>query len=233
MNLHTMNSCSLVFTTMSIVGYSQVPTSAADGPYQIRYASNVSAGDSYVDITNDGASMTTTTIAAGQNTLSVSGSICANVYTFNPSEEILSCCSCPITPNGLISLSVQRDLLSNTLTGYATPNSVVIKLVATAPPGAGVGTSSNPCGTSASTVGAGGALATGMVTWGISLHANTSAVAGTYHLTETPFTVASYNPSELLRLGNLCAIVQAQGSTFGICPSCADTGVGGGGLPSD
>ncbi|MBY0506027.1 MAG: hypothetical protein K2X03_19075 [Bryobacteraceae bacterium] len=45
---------------------------------------------------------------------------------------MLSYCSCPITPNGLVSLSAQRDLVSNTLTP-AVPTSLVVKLLATVP----------------------------------------------------------------------------------------------------
>jgi hypothetical protein len=210
---------------LSAVAFAQAPLSSNDGPYQIRYASNIIIGDSYIDISNDGASMTTTTILSGTNTLAVSGSICVNAYAFDAAEEILSCCSCPLTPNGLVSLSVVNDLLSNTLTGRATPNSIVIKLVATVPPGAGVGSASAPCGTSASTVGVGN-LAPGMVAWGTSLHSNTSTVTPTYSLTETPFTVAAPNAFELARLSALCNFNQAQGTGFGICKSCELSGLG-------
>jgi hypothetical protein len=211
---------------LSVAAYAQTPLSSNDGPYQIRYASNVTIGDSYIDISNDGASMTTTTIAAATNSLAVSGSLCVNAYAFAADEEILSCCSCPLTPNGLVSLSVQRDLLNNTLTGRAAPTSIVIKLVATAPPAAGVGTTANPCGTSASLVTVGN-LVPGMVAWGTSLHANTSTTTSTYSLTETPFTVADPSVPELARLANTCAFIQAQGSTFGICNSCELAGLGG------
>ena len=59
-----------------------------------------------------------------------SGNICANIYAFSPDEQLISCCSCLITPNGLASLSVTTDLLGNTLTGIRS-NSVVVKLIAT------------------------------------------------------------------------------------------------------
>jgi hypothetical protein len=32
-----------------------------------------------------------------------------------PDEQMISCCSCPVTPNGLRSLSAQEDLINNTL----------------------------------------------------------------------------------------------------------------------
>jgi len=222
-----MRSFIFATTVLSFVAYAQVPASSADGPFQVRYAANTTRGDSYIDISNDGASMTTLSLRAATNSLAVSGSICVNAYAFAADEEILSCCSCPITPNGLVSLSVQRDLINNTLTGRAAPTSIVIKLVATLPPGAGVGTTANPCGTSASLVGTAAATpAPGMVAWGTSLHANTSTTTSTYALTETPFTVADPSGPELARLGSTCAFIQAQGSTFGICNSCELAGLG-------
>jgi hypothetical protein len=224
-NLRTIKSLIFATTVLSAVAYAQTPVSSADGPFQIRYAANTTKGDSYINISNDGASMTTASIQAATNSLAVSGSLCVNAYAFAADEEILSCCSCPITPNGLVSLSVQRDLLNNTLTGRATPSSIVIKLVATAPPGAGVGTTGNPCGTSASLVGTAAAtLVPGMVAWGTSLHQATTT--STYALTETRFTVASPSAAELARIGQVCAFIQAQGSSYGICNSCELQGLG-------
>ena len=53
-------------------------------------------------------------------------------YVFDPQEEEIGCCACLVTPNGLNSLSVKSDLISNNLTP-AVPTSVVIKLVASQP----------------------------------------------------------------------------------------------------
>jgi hypothetical protein len=224
-----MNLRTTIFAAMalSVVAHAQIgPIFSGDTFYQIGYASNVNAGDSYVNISNDGASMVTTTIAAATNSLAVSGSFCANVYAFNPDEEILSCCSCPITPNGLVSLSVQRDLLNNTLTGRTNPSSVVIKLLATRPLVTTLGTTSNPCALSAGNLLSGQLLGFGMVAWGTKLHANTSTTTTTYSLTETPFTTAALSAGELVRLNNLCAFNLAQGSTYGICNSCELAGQG-------
>jgi hypothetical protein len=62
------------------------------------------------------------------------GRIRANLYAFDPAEEIVSCCSCLVPPNGLNALSVDEDLLSNTLTPGAV-GSAVIALLATSPTG--------------------------------------------------------------------------------------------------
>src|SRR5450631_3210578 len=100
---------------------SAVAFAADDSPFQVRYASNLPIGDSVINATNTGAS---STIAfPTQN-----GNICMNVYTFSPDEQLISCCSCLITPDGLQSLSARNDLISNTLTP-GVPTSIVIKLL--------------------------------------------------------------------------------------------------------
>src|SRR5664279_6258816 len=131
----------LVFAAIgAIAAYGQ-----ADTPYQVKYASNVTIGDSVINITNTGAN------GAGRGfgtSASVTGAICANVYVYDPSEEIVECCSCPVTPNGLVSLSAQRDLIINPLT-RGNPTSVVIKIVATAPVGGSCNNSALLAGTPA------------------------------------------------------------------------------------
>lgn len=199
---------------LSVAAFAQNPITA-DSPYQIRYASNLSIGDSVVNISNTGA-RGGVTLQSGTSA-SIGGSVCANVFVFTPDEEIVSCCSCPVTPNGLVSLSAQKDLIVNPLT-RATPTSVVIKLVATVPVG-------GSCNNSAAAVGT-ATLAPGMVAWGTTLHANTSAAAGTYGVTETAFTPASLSASELARLANTCTFILSQGSGFGVCNSCRLGGLG-------
>lgn len=193
---------SLAFAT---VAFAQNPISS-DSPFQVRYAANLNVGDSVVNITNTGATATGAT----------SSNLCVNVYAFSPDEQLVSCCSCVVTPNALVSLSAKNDLISNTLTP-AVPTSIVVKLVATA------GGSCN-----AATAGSGtSALATGLAAWGTTLHANTSAAAaGTYAVTETAFTPATLSAAELGRITALCGFIQSNGSGFGICRSCRLGGLG-------
>jgi len=204
----------LATSLLAVVAFAQNPITA-DSPYQIRYASNLTVGDSVVNISNTGA-RGGVTLQSG-TTASIGGSICANVYVFSPDEEIVSCCSCPVTPNGLVSLSAQRDLIINPLT-RGTPTSVVIKLVSTVPVG-------GSCTNSAAGI-ATETLAPGLVAWGTTLHANSSAAAGTFAVTETAFTPASLSASELARLANTCSFILAQGSGFGVCNSCRLGGLG-------
>src|SRR5271165_4305253 len=136
----------------------------ADDTFQIKYAANLKIGDSFVDFTNSGA-----TVANG-----VSQNLCINLYTFDPQEELISCCTCTVTPNGLVSLSAVKSLISNPLTP-AIPTAVVIKAVA----------STGACNASAV-----GKLAHGLLAWGSTLHQNTSTAAPSYAVTETAFSYA-------------------------------------------
>ena len=204
----------LLFATMvSVAAYAQNPI-AADSPYQVKYASNLTHGDSVINITNTGAHGAG--LASG-TTASVTGSICANVYVYDPTEEVVSCCSCPVTPNGLVSLSAQGDLIVNPLT-RGNPTSIVIKLVATAPVGGSCNNSALLAGTPV--------LVAGMAAWGTTLHVNSSAAAGTYAVTETAFTPATLSPGELARLAYGCGVVANVGSGFGVCNSCRVGGLG-------
>ena len=145
-----------------------------------------------------------------------SGNICANIYAFSPDEQLISCCSCLVTPNGLASLSVTTDLLSNTLTGIR-PNSVVVKLIATI---AGTGGTGTNCTNSAALAGAPGfrITNTGLLAWGVGIHA--APVAGTFGITEVPFGKATLSKAERDSVTNRCTNIIGNGSTFGICRSC-------------
>src|SRR5205085_11201347 len=98
------------------VAFATVAFSQSDSFFQVRYASNLTpaAPDSVINITNTG---TNGASLFGPGFGNAAGNLCVNVYAFSPDEQLISCCSCLVTPNGLISLSVTNDLISNTLTG--------------------------------------------------------------------------------------------------------------------
>jgi len=189
---------------LATVAFSTVAFAQSD-IFQVRYAANLNIGDSFVDVTNTGA-----TVAAG-----ASQNICANIYTFDPAEEMISCCSCVVTPNGLQSLSVLKSLISNPLTP-AIPTSVVIKILATA---------DATCNASF-----GSSTAHGLLAWGTTLHQNTSGIAvppaATYSMTETAFSQATLSGPEFEHLYSTCGFIQSNGSGFGICKGCAAGGLG-------
>ena len=190
----------------SVVALAQAP--GPDGSFQVRYASNLPIGDSVINLSNTGANSTNP--FPTQN-----GNLCVNVYTFSPDEQLISCCSCLVTPDGLVSLSARNDLISNTLTP-GVPTSIVIKLLGSS------GTTTASC--NASTVGTdGNQLVPGLAAWGTSIHAlpiTPGSPATTYRVTETAFTNATLSGAELTRITTLCGFIQTNGSGFGICKSC-------------
>jgi hypothetical protein len=186
--------------TLALAALAFSAVAFADDSFQIRYAANLNIGDSFVDFTNSGA-----TVANG-----VSQNLCINLYTFDPAEELISCCTCSVTPNGLVSLSVMKSLISNPLTP-AVPTSVVIKAVA----------STGVCNASAV-----GTLAHGLLGWGTTLHQNTSTAAPSYSVTETAFSQADLTAAELAHITSTCGFIQSDGSGFGICKGCAPGGLG-------
>src|ERR1700680_824938 len=176
----------LVFATLATaaVAFSQV---TVDGPFQIRYASNLlTGGEGVINITNSGAAATGGLqfgVTPAQN--NINGSICVNIYTFAADEQEVACCSCLITPNALWSASVKTALINSTLTP-SMPNEVVIKLISTHPNVDSHGTESCDPGQisqSGSTDYGPGTLSNGLLAWGTSVH----AVGTGFQMAETPF----------------------------------------------
>jgi hypothetical protein len=179
---------------------------------------NLGVGDSVINITNAGGESTTAFPA--QN-----GNLCVNVYTFSPDEQLVSCCSCLVTPDGLVSLSARNDLISNTLTP-GVPTSVVIKLLASVTrTGTAASCNAATVGTEDNAI----ALFLSLAAWGTKIHAlpvTPGSPATTYGVTETPFVRATVSPAELNRMTMLCGFIQTNGSGFGICRSCRFGGLG-------
>ncbi len=88
-----------------------------------------------------------------------------------------------MTPNALVSLSANSDLVSNTLTP-AHPTSIVVKLLG----------STGACNPAAP-----GALASGLLAWGTTLHSSSSVAGGNFG-TEIAFSPATLSAGELARI---------------------------------
>jgi hypothetical protein len=202
----TLPTCMTVFAAMFMTVAASAQ-SAGDSPYQIRYASNLATTDYVINISNSGAAGAGRYSAGTMAT--VTGALCANIYAFNADEEIIACCSCPVTPDGLVSFDIKTSLLSNSFS-IGTPSSVVIKLLATAPQG---GTCA---GSAALATGAPPLL--GLVSWIRSVPAATSTTCPVS--TDASFTPATLSAGEYNRLGSLCSLIMAQGSGTGICNAC-------------
>jgi hypothetical protein len=252
MHLATLAKITLATLALSMVAMASDEPATLDGPFQVRYASNLTVGDSVVNITNTGANGNN---LYGPGFGGPEGNICVNVYAFSPDEQMISCCSCLVTPNGLVHVTANNDLVSNTLTGIR-PNSIVIKLIASA---TGTEThhhsnsvdtqdpsySGSDCTNSAALVGTKSFPVTdaGMLAWGTTLHSASNndpptGPASSFSITETPFLPATLDPtrltdhnidgdSELASLANRCTNIIGNGSSFGICRSCRLGGLGG------
>jgi hypothetical protein len=185
------------------------------------YASNLHIGDGAINITNTGA------LGAGLQSgtaASITGTICANVYAFSPDQQMLSCCSCPVTPNGLRALSATRDLVSNGLPP-ATPTAIAIKLLGTVPSGGSCANSAANLTTLTQ--------ASGLVAWGTGVHSAATPPpagqqSGPFTITEHAFLPATLSAGELSRLSTLCNFILANGTGYGVCRSCQLGGLGAG-----
>jgi hypothetical protein len=91
---------------------------AQDNVFALSYFSNAhtrGAPDGVLRLINDGT----------VSDASPAGDLCASVYVFDSIEELNECCSCRITPNGMLSLSVNTNLTSSPLTGKIVTRGIV------------------------------------------------------------------------------------------------------------
>jgi hypothetical protein len=162
---------------------------AAPGPdtFKVGYYSNAHYGvDGTVRITNVGTNITTPG----------SGNLCALIYVFEPDQQLAECCGCLVTPDGLLTLSINDNLTDNPLTPV-TLTTGAIKIVSSA---------GGACNAAKPTP------VTGIRAWGTHIQA-----AGV--VTETEFVDSTLSAGELALLKNKCSSIQSNGSGFGIC-SC-------------
>ena len=195
-----------ISSTYEIVGIrpTSVPTPEVPS-ILVRYVRNLDRGDSVINMTNSGARGAA--FAAGFSA-STTGAICVNAYAISPEDEMINCCSCPVTPNGLVTLSARRDFFNN-FYGPKPPTSLVVKLFATVP-------ARNTCISSAydSSV----IAAPGLHAWGTSIQIGAEGKPDP--VTAGPFLVATLGPGERERLVSRCAILNANGSGYNVCSTC-------------
>jgi hypothetical protein len=138
--------------------------------------------------------------------------LCAMVYVFNNDQELQECCGCLISPDGLLELSVNKNLTSNTFTGIKPANGD-IKVVSALPNDFFGGVPCDPTG--------GGILPNGSYALNIaatpdirgwSTHVQTDGA-----LTEDELQPATLSAAELYSLQEECYGIASVGSGFGIC----------------
>jgi len=148
-------------------------------------ANTAGAPDGTVRLTNPGTSP---------------GNICADIFVFDPYQELSECCSCYLSPDGLREIWVGPNLTNNPLTGV-TLNTGVFKIVS-----AKLTSGTCPLPTSINPIPAVRAWVT---------HIQNS----TFAETETAASDATLSTGELSRLNAQCYAVGLVGSGKGVC-SC-------------
>lgn len=187
----------VVVAALPIVGAAQTATTD-DAPFQLSYynnRNNTMGADQFVDIVNDGAN--------GSPISSNEGDICVNIYVFDSTQEMTECCSCKLSANGLLHLSILNDLTSNPLTGFPAANSGVIKLVST----------SNAICSERGKLNVRN-LQVGMLAWQSQVM---QATFGNFTFGTTEFLRGTLSNSEASYLPSACGFVQQLGSGKGHC----------------
>ncbi len=166
-----------------------------DSSFQLNYFSNRnnSAGaDQALRIINDGLNGSPKSINEGR--------LCANIYVFDSTQEMIECCSCLITGNGMRTFSVLNDLTQNPLTGFPAPDSGVIKIL---------GTADATCNETGP-----GTPSPGLIAWQTHVE---QPVIGTFITSVTQYGDGLLSRSEFTFLGQACGFVQYLGSGKGVC----------------
>jgi hypothetical protein len=162
----------------------------AQDVYKLNYFSNNVAGapDGTVRIDNPGLTY---------------GNLCAMIYVFDADQQLSECCGCVETHNGLRTLSVQRDLTSNPLTGRISTNGV-IKIISAA-------VNNSPCDPTANV-----SPKANLRAWGTHIQ---NPVGAAFPITETEYSDSTLGATELANLQAQCAFINILGSGQGVC-SC-------------
>ena len=115
------------------------------------------------------------------------GNLCAMIYVFDADQQLSECCGCVETHDGLRTLSVNRDLTSNPLTGVRSRTGVPSANVIPVPT---------------------------LREWGTHIQ---NAVGTAFPVTEEEFSPVTLGATELANLQAQCAFIGILGSGHGIC----------------
>ena len=172
--------------------------------YFVTYYSNANtsgAPDGTLRIVNDGDHPT-------------DANLWASIYVFDDSQEMQDCCSCFVSPDGLLSESVNNQLANPNieLTGRAELNRGVIKVISS---DHNDPTDNGP--------------ATGLRGWQTHIQSTSTTVGSTkpfpsvgkgpFYVTEDPLSDSNLSAAELSALQESCSLAITLGSGFGSC-SC-------------
>ncbi len=193
------------------------PVNQGDGSYYfVTYYSNANTAgvpDGTLRIVND-AGYTGCVALQGDTECIGDPPLWADIYVFDDSQEMRSCCACQITSDGLLSESVNKELTANEFTGRGQIARGVIKVVS----------SSNWDPTNPWPV-------SGLRGFMTHIQATTTTFPapgpgnavnavekGPWFVTEDPLADSNLSQTELGNLGTLCSYGLTIGSGYGLCP---------------
>jgi hypothetical protein len=176
--------------------------------FKINYFANngvSGAPDATVRIDNPGTN-TISFVSSPSIPTATSGpaDVCAMIYVYDNDQQLTECCGCLLTPDGLRTLSVGKNLTNNPLTGVVSNNGV-IKIVSTV--------NISPCDP---TLVAPDEVGPAIRGWASHVQ---NKVGAAYPITETQFTDATLSEPEFGNLVDQCFFAQRLGSGHAVC-SC-------------
>lgn len=158
--------------------------------FTISYFDATSGADSTIRVTNPAIT--------GQD-------LCAMVYVFDQDQQMSECCGCSISQDGLLTLSLNKNLLNNPLTGVKSKTGTVLLIAADE-------SSNTSCNASSITP-------VGMViAWATHLPQSASGLMSS---SEEPLSNSALSPTLSAALQAQCSFVQQLGSGQGVC-SCGN-----------
>jgi hypothetical protein len=178
-------------------------------------ANTVGAPDGTLRLVNDGF----------RSDSSPGGDLCAAIYVYDDQENQMECCSCRITPNGYLSLSINSNLTSNN-----PPNKTlrrgVIKLVSSQPVSSCVGPASGMCNPTTATINNNANTHIGIRAWLTHIEKVGSGYqTSTEDLKDSYLDTNATSPNaEAVKLAADCAHLRSIGNgVTGVC-NCGATG---------
>ena len=129
--------------------------------------------------------------------------LCAMVYIFDQDQQMSECCGCAVSQDGLLTLSLNNNLLNNPLTGVQSKSGTVLLIAADK-------SSNASCNASSIT------LAGMVIAWATHLPQSAS---GPMSSSEEPLSNSPLSPTLSAALQAQCSFVQQLGSGQGVC-SC-------------
>jgi hypothetical protein len=219
----TFSGLAVVLVTLVFASMAVAQSGAGDGSYTVNFYTGANQGlpDAQMHVVNPGSTGGIGNPTESPTATPQGGDLCANVYLFLPDQEMIACCSCKISPNGMQGFSLATDLVVNPLQNGTIPKAGAIKVVASQGGGAsGAGLATPPSGPGSVTTVSGHACdaGTNYVASGI-LEAwvtHVRALGTTVGVTETANETSYLSDSEQTKLQQQCFTIEASASLGGV-----------------